>query len=118
MPAIATPVAAPKRHINSNCAVTSHEFCALEGLTMDQYRKLQKDGNGPRERCLPGLVEPQILPADYAKWKKRIKQREVQNQIKRERKRRSEHMKRLAQRSLQSPKHISNRRRTAKQAAE
>jgi hypothetical protein len=116
MPTIATPIGV-KRAIDPNCALTRHEFCALEGLSMDQYRKLLEEGNGPCERWLPGIDLPQITPQDRAKWQKRMAQSKIQNRIKRERKRRSEHFKRLGKLAVQSPNHISHRQKP-KQAAE
>src|SRR5262249_13053819 len=116
MPTIVKPVAL-KRTIDPNCALTVHEFCALEGLSIGQYRKLRKEGNGPRERYLPGIDLPQITPQARAEWEKLMDQRKTQNQIKRERKRRSEFFQRLGILGVQSPKHPSHRQKP-KQAAE
>jgi hypothetical protein len=110
MPVIATPVAV-KHTIDPNCALTRHEFCALEGLSMYQYRKLLDLGFGPRERWLPGIDLPQITPQARAEWHKRMAGRTIQNRIKRDRKRRSGFCQRIAQLGMKSPKHPINKRR-------
>lgn len=115
MPTIVIPVPL-KRTIDPNCAVTVHEFCALEGLSMYQYRRLRELGFGPRERYLPGLSLPQITPEARAQWHKDMEKRKSQNQIKRERKRRSEFFKRLSKQSLLSSKHVSHRQAKPKQS--
>src|SRR5262249_15701649 len=96
---------------------TIEEFCYLENLCAYTYRKIRKLGWGPDETRVPGMDFVRITPEARAEYHERLKSREAQEQIEKDRERRALFTKRAGDLAAQSPKNISSvhkRKRGAK----
>ena len=92
---------------------TIAEFCQLEHIDQQTYRKLRRLGLGPVETRPPGTALVRISPDARRDWHARMHERQQTQQAKLERERRRQQAIEAGKRSAASPKHISKRNRAA-----
>jgi hypothetical protein len=93
--------------------LTIKQFCQLENISISTFKKMGRDGIGPHVSYVAGMTLRRITPESYREWKKVAAEREraAAPQIEAERLARIERNKKAARLAVQSPRHVSKRRR-------
>jgi len=86
---------------------TKSQFCAIEGMSLSTYAKLQKMGKGPDELRFAGMNFVRITAKAREDWHKRMDEERKTDEAQLERARRSEALKRLGKLAAASPAHVS-----------
>jgi hypothetical protein len=102
--------------IDENRPLSITDFCYVEGVSTYTYNQTwRKRGLIPEETRYPGSQIVRITPQARREWRERFKQQEIQDQIKRDRERRTAIAKNAGKVAVKSRKHP---RTGAKQSAE